>query len=147
MQAEASAMPWDCADTFGKTQYHRDPGQAHLCQWPLKLRLISPVAPYFHKAHLMLAADCAAFSYSNFHCAILKNRVLIIGCPELDGNKFAERLLEVLRCNDIQSISVARMDAPCCKKLTDAVIDAIRKSKKDIPLQLTTVFSEGEVVI
>ncbi len=147
MQSDTAAMPWDCPDTFGKNLYRPDPGQAHLCQWPLKIRLISPVAPYFHKAHLMLAADCSAFSYSSFHSAILKNRVLVIGCPELDGDGFGEKLLDILRCNDIQSIAVARMDAPCCKKLTDAAIDAIRKSKKDIPLQLTTVFSEGEVVL
>lgn len=140
-------MPWECPDTFGKYPYRRDPGQAHLCQWPLKMKMISPVAPYFHKAHLLLAADCSAFSYSNFHDSILRNRVLIIGCPELDGNDFGEKLLKIFMCNEIHSVAVVRMDAPCCKKMTDAAMDAIKKSKKDIPLQFVTVFTEGEIVV
>jgi hypothetical protein len=141
-----TTTPWDCLDTFGKRFYRNESGQAHLCQWPLKIKLISPVAPYFHNAHLLLAADCAAFSHSNFHDAILRNRILIIGCPELDGDEFAERLLEIVRCNDIQSVAVARMDAPCCKKLTNAAISAIRLSRKDIPIQFITVFAEGEII-
>ncbi len=140
------SMPWDCLDTFGKRLYIKDSGQAHLSQWPLKIRLISPVAPYFHNAHLLLAADCTAFSYSNFHAAILRNRILIIGCPELDGEAFEGRLLEILKCNDIQSVAVARMDAPCCRKLTNAVIAAVKRCRKDIPIQFITVYAEGEIV-
>ncbi len=147
MGFETEGMPWDCPEGFGKRLYRRDPGQAHLCQWPLKMKLISPVAPYFHKANLVLAADCSAFSYCNFHEAILRNRVLVIGCPELDGAEFGEKLTQILSSNDIQSVAVVRMDAPCCKKLTDAAIEAVRKNKKDIPLQFVTVFSEGEVVV
>ncbi len=139
-------MPWDCPDTFGKYPLNRMPGQAHLCQWPLKMKLISPAAPYFHRAHLMLAADCSAFSYNNFHNAILRSRVLIIGCPELDGNEFSDKLLKILTYNEILSIVVVRMDAPCCKKLTDSSMEAIKKSKKDIPVQFVTVFTEGEIV-
>ncbi len=147
MDSQTERMPWDCRESFGKRLYRKDPGQAHLCQWPLKMKLISPIAPYFHRAHLLLAADCSAFSYSSFHDAILRNRVLVIGCPELDGDEFGEKLLKILSCNDIQSVAVVRMDAPCCKKLTDAAIEALRKNKKDIPLQFITVFSEGEIVI
>lgn len=147
MQSEISGMPWDCPDTFGKHIFNRSPGQAHLCQWPLKMKLISPVAPYFHGAHLMLAADCSAFSYNSFHDSLLRNRVLIIGCPELDRNEFSEQLLRILTNNDIKSVAVVRMDAPCCKKLTDSAMEAIKKSKKDIPLQFVTIFTEGEIVV
>jgi hypothetical protein len=98
----------------------------------LKLNLISSVSPYFHKAHLLLSADCAAFSCDNFHSTLLRNRILIIGCPELDGAGYIEKLTEIFRSNDILSIAVVRMDAPCCLKLADMVVEAVRKSKKDI---------------
>jgi hypothetical protein len=147
MKESADKMPWDCPDTFGKRQYTNKAGQAHLYQWPLKMKMISPVAPYFHKAHLVLAADCSAFSYCDFHSSILRSRVLIIGCPEIDGSDFEDKLLEILKCNDIQSVAVVRMDAPCCQKMTDAAMNAINKSKKTVPLQFTTVFTEGEIVV
>lgn len=139
-------LPWNHIDSFGKQKYNPNPGQAHLCQWPLKLNLISSVSPYFHKAHLLLSADCAAFSCDNFHSTLLRNRILIIGCPELDGAGYIEKLTEIFRSNDILSIAVVRMDAPCCLKLADMVVEAVRKSKKDIPVQITTVFAEGEIV-
>jgi hypothetical protein len=144
MNTDSYELPWNCTDTYGRS-LQNDPGQAHLCQWPLKLRLISPLAPHFHKAHLMLAADCAAFSYIHFH-SILKDKVLIIGCPELDGPVFFERLKTIVRVNDILSITVARMDAPCCGSLAGAVISAVRDSRKNIPIQITTIFAEGEIV-
>lgn len=147
MSPQTDIMPWDCADTYGKQPCCPDSGQAHLQQWPLKLRMISAVAPYFHKAHIMLAADCTGFSYRNFHKTLLHNRVLIIGCPELDCIEFVDKLLAILQSNDILSISVARMDAPCCSKLAGAVIEAVRKSRKSIPVKITTVFTEGEIVV
>ncbi|SHH99035.1 hypothetical protein SAMN02745823_01809 [Sporobacter termitidis DSM 10068] len=146
MDADPRAMPWNDIDSFGKQMFSKGPGQAHLCQWPLKLRLISSVSPYFHKAHLILSADCAAYSYENFHSGLLRNRVLMIGCPELDGAGFTEKLAEIVRSNEILSIAVVRMDAPCCLGLADAAVDAVRRSKKDIPVQLTTVFTEGEII-
>jgi hypothetical protein len=139
-------MPWDCADTFGKNIVSKKPGQAHLCQWPLKMTKLPAISPYLHHAHLLVAADCSAFSYSHFHAALLKERVLIIGCPESDGDWFSSKLQQIIRLNDIESIAVVRMDAPCCKSLANAVIEAVRLSSKDIPIQLTTVFTEGEVI-
>jgi hypothetical protein len=146
MNTKPQAMPWNYVDSFGKQAFCANPGQAHLCQWPLKLKLISSVSPYFHRAHLILSADCAAFSCKNFHSSLLRNRVLIIGCPELDGDGFPEKLSEIFRSNEVLSIVVVRMDAPCCMKLADAVVEAVRRSKKDIPIQITTVFTEGEIV-
>lgn len=146
MDQKSRTMPWNHVDSFGKQRVRLNPGQAHLCQWPLKLKLIPSLSPYFHKAHLILSADCAAFSYTNFHSSLLRNRVLIIGCPELDGAGYTEKLTEIFRSNEIMSIVVVRMDAPCCLKLADAVVEAVRRSRRDIPIQITTVFAEGEIV-
>lgn len=145
MDIKQNTKPWNYVDLFGKQRFNKNPGQAHLCQWPLKLKLISSVSPYFHKAYLILSADCAAFSYKSFHSNLLRNLVLVIGCPELDGADYAEKLTEIFRSNDILSIAVVRMDAPCCSKLADAVVEAVRRSRKDIPIQITTVFAEGEI--
>lgn len=144
--SKSKAMPWDCPDTFGRDTYRPDEGQAHLCQWPLKMTMIPATSPYFHHAHLLLAADCSAFSYRSFHSAFLRDRVLLIGCPESDGDRFADKLEQILRLNDIRSVTVARMDAPCCASLSGTVVSAVRASRKDIPVQITTVFTEGEIV-
>ncbi len=146
MEKSGGWVPWDCPDTFGKYAYTVAPGQAHLCQWPLKLSKVSALSPYFHKAHLLIAADCSAFSYMRFHSGLLNGRVLTIGCPDLEGGTFLERISQIVRLNDILSIRLVRMDAPCCASLADAVVQAVRKSGKDIPLQITTVFAEGENV-
>jgi hypothetical protein len=78
--------------------------------------------------------------------ALLKERVLIISCPETDGERFSDKLRQIIHLNDIESITVVRMDAPCCKLLADTVVEAVRLSKKDIPIQITTVFTEGEII-
>ena len=96
--------------------------------------------------HLLLAADCSAFSYMGFHEGMLRGRVLTIGCPDIEGGGYLAKLEEILRLNDILSIRVVRMDAPCCRVFADAVIMAVRRSRKDIPVQFTTVFTEGEHV-
>jgi hypothetical protein len=129
----------DDAPNFAATRYAP-------VQWPLKLMRISSVSPYFHRAHLLLAADCTAFSYGQFHRALMEGRTLVIGCPDAYGESFYDKLAEIVRLNDLRSVTLVRMDAPCCRRMTDAVILAIRKSGRDIPLRLMTVFAEGEVV-
>lgn len=138
--------PWDSPDTFGKSLYHMAPGQTHMVQWPLKLSKVSDVSPYFHKAHLVIAADCSAYAYMRFHQSLLCGRLLTIGCPDLEGDRLFRKIYDVIRLNDIQSIRLVRMDAPCCSGIADEVLMAIKKSRKDIPLQITTVFAEGEDV-
>lgn len=139
-------MPWNYVDSFGKSNRRSASGQAHLCQWPLKLKLVSPVSPYFHKAHLILSADCAGFSYTSFHSRLLPGRVLVIGCPALEGEATFEKLAQIVCYNEILSIAVARMDAPCCLELADAAFNAVKKSGKDIPVQIITIYAEGEIV-
>lgn len=139
-------IPWDCLATFGTGVGKHDPNQAHLPQWPLKLSMISPLSPYFHNGQLLLSADCAAFSYRSFHEGLLRGRVLVIGCPYLNGPNFERCLTEIVRLNDLRSIGVVRMDAPCCQGITDAVMSVVRKSGKDIPLQFVTIFAEGDIM-
>ncbi len=120
-------------------------GHAHIRQWPIKITKIPATAPYFHKAHLLLAADCVAYSYQNFH-QYINNNVLVIGCPDLEIAEITLKLTEILRQNDILSISVMRMDTPCCKQISQAIFLAVRNSGKDVPVRLTTVFTEGEII-
>lgn len=137
------SAPWESPGTFGQREVHPNPHQTHLCQWPLKLTKVSSVSPYFHKANLLIAADCSAYAYSRI-CDFTEGKVLTIGCPDLEGEDFTRKLQDILFLNDIQSVQLIRMDAPCCAKVSDAVMDAIKLSGKAIPLQITTVFAEGE---
>ena len=139
-------LPWECVGLPDDDSTRVRNGNADLCQWPLKIRLISPVAPYFHKGHLLLAADCSAVTYKGFHNWIFKDRPVLIGCPLMDEPYFSDRLNKILELNDINSLTAVHMDASCCKEFSKVVMAAIRKSKKDIPLKLTTVFAEGEII-
>ena len=138
--------PWDAPDTFGKVALHPSALQAHLEQWPLKLSRVSSVSPYFHRSHLLIAADCTAYSCLYFHQAVLKHRLLTICCPDMEAERLSSKITEIISANDILSIQIVRMDAPCCGKLADMVINAVMRSRKDIPIKITTVFAEGENV-
>lgn len=120
--------------------------QPGLRQWPIKITKIPATAPYFHNAHLLLTADCVAYSYKNFHNRLSKDNVLVIGCPDLEIAEITLKLTEILRQNDILSLSIMRMDTPCCKQISQAIYLAIRNSGKDVPVRLTTVFTEGEII-
>lgn len=117
-----------------------------ICQWPIKINKIPSNAPYFHNAHLLIMADCVAYAYQNFHKQLNQNNVLVIGCPDLEIAEMTLKLTEILRQNDILSITVMRMDTPCCKQISQVIFLAVRNSGKDIPVRLTTVFTEGEII-
>lgn len=136
--------PWDAPDTFGKKCSTITPSTP--IQWPLKLMRISQISPFFHQANIVLAADCAAFSYEKFRERFGMRSTLIIGCPDAYGESFMDKFAQILALNDVMSVTLVRMDAPCCKRMTDAVMSAIRLSRKDIPLGITTIFTEGEIV-
>lgn len=123
-----------------------EPTLSTIRQWPIKITKIPATAPYFHKAHLLLTADCVAYAYDNFRKRLDGNNVLVIGCPDLEIAEITLKLTEILRQNDILSLSIMRMDTPCCKQISQAVFLAVRNSGKDIPVRLTTVFPEGELV-
>jgi hypothetical protein len=121
-------------------------GQARLRQWPIKITKIPATAPYFHKAHLLLTADCVAYSYKRFHNRLQNDHVLVIGCPDLELAEITLKLTDILRQNDVLSLSIMRMDTPCCKQISQAVFLAVRNSGKDVPVRLTTIFTEGEII-
>lgn len=103
-------------------------------------------APYFDGAELLIAADCTAYAYGNFHSNFMKNRVTLIGCPKLDGVNYAEKLAQIFQYNDIRSITVTRMTVPCCGGLPFAVKNALAMCGKQIPLNIVTISPDGRIV-
>ncbi len=119
---------------------------SRLANFPVQIKLLPPNAPFFDGADLLIAADCTAFAYGNFHERFMKNRVCMIGCPKLDGVDYSEKLAQIFKNNDIRSITVVRMTVPCCGGLPYAVKTALDKSGKDIPLEITTIQTNGEII-
>ena len=119
---------------------------SQLTNFPIQIKLAPVNAPYFDGADLLIAADCAAFAYGNFHQAFMKNRVTLIGCPKLDSVNYAEKLAEIFRHNNIRSITVTRMTVPCCGGLPFAVKTALQESGKDIPLHVITISPNGAIM-
>ncbi len=103
---------------------------SRLLQWPVQLKLVPVKAPYFHQSDLLIAADCTAYAYGNFHEKFIKNHIAVIGCPKLDEGSYAEKLTAILTDNDIKSVTVVRMEVPCCGGLANAAIEALKNCKK-----------------
>ena len=120
--------------------------QSELSNWPVQIKLVPTAAPYFAGTDLLVAADCTAFAYGNFHAEFIKGRVTIIGCPKLDSIDYAEKLEVILSQNDIHSITVTRMSVPCCGGLENAVRRALDASGKDIPLRVVTISTDGKIL-
>lgn len=117
-----------------------------LSQWPVQIKLAPVNAPYFNGAKLLIAADCTAYAYAGFHEKFMKGHVTLIGCPKLDAIDYSEKLTEIFRNNDILSISVVRMEVPCCGGMTYAVQRAIANSGKDIPCKVTVLSINGDIL-
>ena len=122
-----------------------EPGEAEsqLTNWPVQIKLAPVSAPYFDGASLLVAADCSAFTYAAFHSRLLAGRVCLIGCPKLDGVDYTEKLTEIIRQNDIRSLTIVRMEVPCCGGLEMAAKNALQASGKFIPWQVVTVNIDG----
>jgi hypothetical protein len=122
--------------------------RSELQNWPVQLQLINPRAPYFKDAHLLIAADCVPFSYPNFHRQFIKDRVLIIFCPKLDRtiDSYIEKLGEIFKNNNIQSISTVHMEVPCCSGVEKIVEMALQRAGRDIPVIDTTISIKGDVI-
>lgn len=112
-------------------------GHSALRQWPVQIKLVPIRAPYFENADLLIAADCAAYANANFHRDFMQGKVTLIGCPKLDFVDYSEKLTEILRANTIRSITLARMEVPCCGGLAHAVQTAVQNSGKDIPVSIS----------
>lgn len=122
------------------------PVPSQLGQWPCQIKLVPTKAPYFAGAKLLLAADCTAYAYANIHRDFMKGKVTLIGCPKLDSVDYSEKLTAIIRDNDIQSVTVLRMEVPCCGGLEQAAKKALQQSGKFIPWQVVTLSIEGEIL-
>ena len=119
---------------------------SQLRQWPVQIKLAPVNAPYFEGAKLLVAADCAAYAYGSFHQDFIRGKVTLIGCPKLDGVDYSEKLTEILKRNAIKSVTVVRMEVPCCGGLERAVVTALQNCGKLIPWQVVTLSTDGRIL-
>ncbi|MCD7954743.1 MAG: 4Fe-4S binding protein [Lachnospiraceae bacterium] len=148
-------LPCGCPGTKSKA-IHREPFdctvnkndkiESHLSQWPVQIKLLAPNAPYFDGANLLVAADCTAYAYGDFHRDFIKNRITLIGCPKLDEIDYADKLTAIIANNDIKSVTVIRMEVPCCGGIEMAVKRALQASGKIIPWQVITISIDGRII-
>jgi len=120
--------------------------ESQLRQWPVQIQLVPANAPYFQNAHLLVAADCTAYAYANIHQDFMRNRITLIGCPKLDDANYAEKFTQILSFNDIKSITILRMEVPCCGGIVHAVKQALINSGKLIPWRVVTISTEGDIL-
>ena len=132
------ALPTDDAAAFAPV--------AQLGNWPVQIKLVNPRAPYLQNAALLIAADCTAFAFADIHRKFMRNKVTLIGCPKLDEGDYAEKLSAILQANDIKSVTVLRMEVPCCGGIASAVQRALQASGKMIPWQVVTISTDGEIL-
>ena len=151
-----SQLPCGCPGTHSKSIVRpekREPQRlaevenvSRLSQWPVQIQLAPINAPYFRGANLLVAADCTAYAFGDFHNRFIKNRITLIGCPKLDDVDYSEKLTEIIRNNDIKSVTVVRMEVPCCGGIENAVKLALRNSGKMIPWQVVTISTDGKIL-
>jgi len=120
--------------------------ESQLGQWPCQIKLVPANAAYFDNAHLLIAADCTAFAYANIHNDFMKNKITIIGCPKLDSVNYAEKLREILSLHVIKSITVLRMEKPCCGGIVNAVKEALITSGNMVPWHAVVISTDGRVL-
>ena len=164
MQELGGGMPCGCPGSQAKSIKHENtesesgsvssassvsPVQAvpsRLSTWPVQIKLAPVNAPYFSGADLLIAADCSAYAYGNFHNDFIRNRVVLIGCPKLDEGDYSEKLKAIIAGNDIKSVTVVRMEVPCCGGIEMAARRALQESGKFIPWQVVTISTDGRVL-
>ena len=117
---------------------------SQLAQWPVQIRLVPVNAPYFQRAKLLIAADCTAYAYGNFHNEFMQGHITLIGCPKLDEGDYREKLTQILEKNEIESVTVVRMEVPCCGGIEQAVKRALQESGKFLPWNVVTISTNGE---
>ena len=120
--------------------------ESQLQQWPVQIKLVPTQAPYFEGAKLLIAADCTAYAYANFHQDFIRGKVVLVGCPKLDSVDYSEKLEEIIRSNNINSVTVVRMEVPCCGGLEMAAKKALQNSGKFIPWQVVTISVDGKIL-
>lgn len=150
---QSAKLPCGCPGTESKAIHREDtpaasavPAVSRLSQWPVQIKLVPVNAPYFEGANLLIAADCTAYAYSRFHEDFIRNRVTLIGCPKLDEGDYTEKLTAILSQNNIQSLTIVRMEVPCCGGIENAAKRALQASSKFIPWQVVTISVDGRLL-
>lgn len=133
-------------EVVGKNDFNSIKVSSQLNQWPVQIKLVSPNAKYLQGADLLIAADCTAYAYADFHNKFIKNKVTLIGCPKLDEGDYSEKLTEIFKMNDIKSITVVRMEVPCCGGIVNAVKKALKLSENIIPCHTVTISTNGNII-
>ncbi len=154
-EAKKKPLPCGCPGTQSKTIAHSSCElsaasinniESRLMQWPVQIKLVPVNAPYFKDAKLLIAADCTAYAYANFHEDFIKGHITIIGCPKLDSVDYSDKLTEIIKNNDIKSVTIVKMEVPCCSGLEIAAKNALKESGKFIPWQVITVSTDGRIL-
>lgn len=156
MNKQGETLPCGCPGTQSKairreTECEIAPAdsvevKSQLSQWPVQIKLAPVNAPYFTGANLLIAADCTAYAFGDFHNKFMRNRITLIGCPKLDEGDYTEKLTAIIKNNDIKSVTVARMEVPCCGGIENAVKRALQASGKFIPWQIVTISTDGKIL-
>ena len=139
IRRESTACPTTMPTATGSVQ-------SQLSQWPVQIKLVPVNAPYFEGANLLIAADCTAYAYGNFHNEFIRNRITLIGCPKLDEGDYADKLTQIIANNDIKSVTIVRMEVPCCGGIENAAKRALQASGKFIPWRVVTVTTDGRLM-
>jgi len=152
-QSKHAPLPCGCPGTLSKAIRREEPicapsapVSSQLSQWPVQIKLVPVKAPYFEGANLLVAADCTAFAYGDFHREFIRNHITLIGCPKLDEGDYAEKLTAILSNNNIKSVTVVRMEVPCCGGIENAVKRALQASGVFIPWRVVTVSTDGRIL-
>ncbi len=154
MQRQKQAAPCGCPGSRAKAIRHdtkvsdasAGKAESQLSQWPVQIKLAPVNAAYFENANLLIAADCSAYAYGNFHADFIRNRIVLIGCPKLDQGDYTEKLTAILKNNAIKSLTVVRMEVPCCGGIENACKAALQDSGKFIPWQVVTIATDGTIL-
>lgn len=151
VDANMAKQSYGCMGTTAKAIEHIDKStpttaSSQLNQWPVQIKLVPVNAPYFEDANLLIAADCSAFAYGNFHNEFMSNKITIIGCPKLDEGDYSEKLTAILMGNNIKSVTVVRMQVPCCGGIENAVKTALQNCGKLIQWRVVTISTDGKIV-
>jgi Fe-S-cluster-containing hydrogenase component 2 len=150
---QEAPLPCGCPGSASKTILRNEtfsaspaPQESQLRQWPVQIKLAPVNAPWFDGAKLLVAADCTAYAYANFHQDFIKDHITLVGCPKLDAEDYSVKLTEIIRSNNIRSVTVVRMEVPCCGGIENAVKTALHDSEKFIPWNVVTISTDGRIL-
>ena len=155
MRNEGMTLPCGCPGSQSRNIQRQDAPAvetpqaqqtSRLSQWPVQIKLVPVNAPYFSGAKLLIAADCTAYAYAAFHQKFIRGHITLVGCPKLDDVDYSEKLTAIIRSNDIQEVTVVRMEVPCCGGLENAAKRALQASGKFIPWQVVTISTDGRIL-